>query len=82
MSLAVLGVVDQSPSDMERCVQEFNRERSCESFVGWQQGSTPKEHMEMKDREEERKWRSRQDWKLIVVAGIFTIVGGLLGHWH
>lgn len=66
-----------------------NKDRQCELFTKWRQGLTPKEHQEMIDREwmikhqEERedadkRWRRNQDWKLVIVAGIFTILGSLL----
>ena len=32
------------------------------------------------EREEaDRKWRSKQDWKLIIIAGIFTMLGAIIG---
>ncbi len=65
---------------------EIQRERSCELFIRWTQGSTPKEHQEMMDREEQRKWQERQrrddfKWRilelivLVVSAGLFTLLG-------
>ena len=67
-------------------IQENN---DCKEFTHWQQGFTPKEHREMIDRERmtkwqtereeaDRKWRSKQQWKLVVVAGIFTLLGVLI----
>ena len=67
--------------------------RYCDRFTEWIQGLTPKEHREMEDRkwrqkheevreDADKKWRSRQDWKLVIVAGIFTLLGVLLSHWH
>jgi hypothetical protein len=68
----------------------LNEERECQSFTKWHQGSTPKEHREMLDRQEmlkwqadredaDRKWRTRQQWVMVIVAGIFTILGAILG---
>ena len=53
------------------------------------QGFTPKEHCEMMDRElmfkwqaereeADRKWRAKQDWRLVFIAGIFTILGAIV----
>jgi len=69
---------------------EIQRERICEYFTPWQQGFTPKEHREMLDREKmlkwqadredaDRKWRSKQAWKFVIIAGIFTILGAIIG---
>jgi hypothetical protein len=65
-------------------------ERDCSQFVEWKQGFTPKEHQEILDRKQmldwqakredaDRRWQSRQNWKLVVVAGVFTILGTILG---
>lgn len=69
-------------------------ERPCDKFTEWQQGFTPKEHREMLDREamlkwqtqredDDKKWRSGQEWRLVVIGGIiagaFTILGGAIG---
>lgn len=69
--------------------QVLNTERVCESFRDWQQGFTPKEHREMMDREKmqkwqmereeaDRKWRSKEQWQLVIVAGIFTLLGAII----
>ncbi len=39
----------------------INQDRECKSFTKWSQGSTPKEHREMMDREEWRKWREDRE---------------------
>jgi len=81
----------RSVSDEEKCLAMFHRERECEPFTGWEPGSSPKEHREMMDRERfekrqtdreeaDRKWRSRQDLKLVLIAGFFTILGALLAY--
>ena len=68
----------------------IQKERICQPFVEWKQGFTPKEHQEMIDRkvmlewqakreEADRKWHSRQNWYLVIIAGIFTILGAILG---
>jgi hypothetical protein len=75
--------------EKEKVRSEIQRERECKSFTTWKSGSTPKEHREMIDREAmlkwqaereeaDRKWRSRQDWRLVIIAGIFTILGAIL----
>ena len=67
----------------------LQKERDCSSFREWRRGSSPREHREMMDREKmlkwqeeregaDRRWRSRQDLKLVLIAGCFTILGGLL----
>jgi hypothetical protein len=77
--------------DEEKCLRILGKERKCLAFTDWQQGSTPKEHREMMDRERfekrqtdreeaDRKWRSRQDLKLVLIAGFFTILGALLAY--
>lgn len=66
----------------------LRKDRECDS-TDWKQGFTPKEHREMMDREKmlkwqaereesDRKWRSAQEWKLVIVAGIFTLIGGVI----
>ena len=72
----------------------INTERQCESFTKWQQGFTPKEHQEMIDREArlkwqaereeaDKKWRAKQEWRLVImggiIAGIFTLLGAGIG---
>jgi hypothetical protein len=64
--------------------------RECDLFAEWRQGSTPKEHQEMIDRQAmlkyqaeredaDRKWQTKQLWFMAIVAGIFTIIGGVIG---
>jgi hypothetical protein len=68
----------------------LNQERECTFFTKWQQGFTPKEHREMIDRQAmlkwqterediDKKWQIQQRWFMVVVAGIFTIIGGVIG---
>ena len=68
----------------------MNQERECTFFTKWQQGFTPKEHREMIDRQAmlkwqterediDKKWQIQQRWFMVVVAGIFTIIGGVIG---
>ena len=63
---------------------------NCSEFIEWQQGFTPKEHREMVDRDKmlklqndrevaDRKWRDKQDKKLVIIAGIFTFLGAIIG---
>ncbi len=64
----------------------IGKDRECRHFVKWQRGFTPKEHREMIDRDEWRKWQEDQrssdkKWRLIelvflvVGAGLFTLLG-------
>jgi hypothetical protein len=68
---------------------EIQRERDCDLFTTWQQGFTPKEHREMLDRKEmlkwqaeredaDRKWRSKQEWNFVIIAGGFTLLGAMI----
>ncbi len=76
--------------DNESIRSVIHETRKCNNFVRWQQGFTPKEHREMIDRKEmlkwqadredaDRKWREKQDKKLVIIAGGFTILGALIG---
>jgi hypothetical protein len=73
----------------EKILSVINCNRNCKSFTKWHQGFTPKEHQEMIDRESmlkrqadiedaDRKWRTRQQWYMVIIAGIFTILGGII----
>lgn len=75
--------------DREDIRSEILRERDCKEFTAWQQGFTPKEHREMMDRKiisqiedkrkkDDREWQTKQGWQLAIVAGIFTIIGGVI----
>ena len=66
------------------------KDRVCTECIDWQQGFTPKEHREMSDREKmlkwqsdredaDRKWKSSQERKFAIMAGIFTILGAIIG---
>jgi hypothetical protein len=68
----------------------IQRERECDKFVRWRQGFTPKEHQEMIDQQELKRWQVEQrredrKWQvvwgviLVLVAGAFTILGAILG---
>ncbi len=85
-----LQFVLQRDKEKEKIRAEIQRERMCESFIEWRLGATPKEHREMLDRKEmlkwqaereesDRKWRTRQQWFMVIVAGIFTILGVIIG---
>jgi hypothetical protein len=64
--------------DEGKCVRVLQKERLCESFTKWHQGFSPKEHREMMDREEWRKWQASQNWKLVIVAGVFALLGAAI----
>jgi hypothetical protein len=74
----------------QRILGVIQKERKCSEFRKWQQGFSPKEHREMMDRErllkyqenqrkEDRKWQNTQQVRLAIIAGIFTIIGALIG---
>jgi len=53
---------DHFEPQWEKYVKEIiNRERDCPLFVKWKQGSTPKEHQEMMDREVMLKWQAERE---------------------
>ncbi len=67
----------------------IQKDRDCTEYTDWQQGFTPKEHREMLDREKmlkwqadredaDRKWKSRQEWNFVIMAGMFTILGAII----
>jgi len=64
----------------------FSKERKCESFTRWQQGFTPKEHMEMINRKEMLEWQekqekrhSRDEWFRYIFLAVITLVSVALG---
>jgi hypothetical protein len=68
----------------------MHQDRNCGEFTKWRQGLNPKEHREMLDRQwmlkfqddqrkEDRKWQVRQQINLAVIAGIFIILGAIIG---
>jgi len=64
--------------------QVLNTERVCEYFIEWQQGSTPKEHREMMDRQfmmemEEKRRKNDRKWHWIEI-GIIIIVTALVNY--
>ncbi len=80
---------DKTAGDTDIVRAVIQTERECVDFTTWQQGLTPKEHREMMDRQwmqrhqderedADKKWRSKQDWKLLFVAGLFTLLGSVI----
>ena len=57
----------------------LNTERKCKSFRKWQQGFSPREHREMIDREQERKWRRIELFIFVVITLIAGIGGAIVG---
>lgn len=47
----------------------IRKERKCSEYTGWRQGFHPKEHREMLERAEERRWR-------LLEGLLFAIAGG------
>lgn len=89
-----LQFVLQRDEEKKKVLSEIQRERECKSFTTWIPGSTPKEHQEMIDREArlrwqtereeaDKKWRSKQEWRLVImggiIAGVFTLLGTGIG---
>jgi hypothetical protein len=69
---------------------QIHRKRECASFIKWRQGFTPKEHLEMLDRElrmqmderrekEERRWHIVEIILIVVLSGLFTLLGAFIG---
>lgn len=67
----------------------IKRDILCDGFTKWYQGFTPKEHMEMKDSEEWRKWqveesKKNRKWHVIEavvfagIAGMFILLGAVI----
>ena len=65
--------------DPVHVLEIVNRERQCAAFTNWNVGYTPKEHREMLDRGEERRQRRIDAGLLALVAGLFTILGVIVG---
>lgn len=47
--------------DKGKFLDVIGRERECNRHTPWQQGFTPREHKEMLDEKEERKWRAEEE---------------------
>ena len=58
----------------------IHEEKECKAFTKWQQGFTPKEHREMIDRQWERKWRIITGIILVILAGLFTLLGAYIAN--
>ncbi len=82
--------IKRRDNPFEEVKEIIQKDIDCEEFTEWQQGFTPKEHRETIDREKmlkwqvnredaDRKWREKQDKKLVIIAGGFTILGALIG---
>lgn len=56
---AIGGVLWPHYSDF--IIETLKKERECKSFTKWHQGSTPKEHQEMIDRESMLKWQAERE---------------------
>jgi len=53
----------------------FNSERQCKAFTKWHQGFTPKEHQEDERKKSERILHWIEVLVLVIVAGLFTLLG-------
>ena len=65
------------------CVKTIEAPRECEDFDEWQQGFTPKEHQEVINAKElralEATARKSSNTRVVVLAGIFTLLGAFIG---
>ena len=67
----------KNPSDeVKKIIQADN---DCREFIDWQQGFTPKEHREMMDRKKLRCWRIMEIVLIVVLSGLFTLLGAYIG---
>ena len=68
---------------------EIQRDRECKFFTKWRQGFTPKEHQEMLDREirirldekcrvDERRWHIGEIILIVVLSGLFILLGAFI----
>ncbi len=85
------GVEGPKTKDVVKAILSENRE--CPSFIDWHQGSTPKEHQEMIDRnfmikieekrrENDRKWHWIELAAIILGTGLFTLLGAWIARMH
>jgi hypothetical protein len=83
------GVIWPTYKDLVK--ETLNVERDCQSFTKWHQGFTPREHQEMIDRQfekemennrrkSERKWHWIELSAIIIVSGLFTLLGALIAN--
>ena len=49
----------------------IQRERLCNGYTNWQQGFTPRDHVDMQDRAKQRYWRIGE-LMLFAVGGLFS----------
>ncbi len=63
--------IDQVWQFDKRVLEVIDKERSCNGYIAWAQGFSPKEHQEMLDRKSERRWR-------FVEGLVFAIGGGVV----
>ena len=75
------------PKDILAVIQQ---ERLCSEFEDWIQGFSPKEHLEMLIRQKELERQeqmsqqlanvaSKRELRIVIVAGIFVMLGALIG---
>ena len=68
---------DNPPEEVKKIINDDN---DCKGFTKWQLGFTPKEHKEMIDRQWEKKWRVIQGVILVIIAGLFTLLGAYIAN--
>lgn len=67
----------------------LQKERDCKAFTEWHQGSAPKEHQEMIDRERrdkfeadirknDKRWHIAEIILIVVLSGFFTLLGAFI----
>ena len=80
----------QRDKQSKEVYDEIQRDRECKFFTEWRQGFTPKEHQEMLDRElmmkrdearrkEEKRWHIVEIILIVVLSGLFTLLGAFIG---
>lgn len=67
----------------------IDKDRECTHFTKWYQGFTPKEHREMLDRQwqiateekrriNDRKWHIAEIILIVILSGLFTLLGAFI----
>ena len=87
----VLAMAGQTGRDAENehTLAIIEKPRKCESWYLWTEHLSPKEHLEMLDRERWQEWQEKQRrndkrWRiielivLILAAGLFTLLGAFI----
>lgn len=83
LSKEVGGPYAEERREIEAVQKVIQKERLCTSFTEWEQGFTPKEHQEVINAKElralEETARKSSNTRVVVLAGIFTLLGAVIG---